>query len=169
MKNIFFYLTLLSAFVFTNCKKEDYDPSHNQLIIVDRNGNTTISKPMNTNISGSFDPYFDVSATSASSTDYNFYMGKFESSAPPHVTFISPGYSNKITIRLSNIATGDWIATAGKADIESKSGSALFMNGGTNSMKITFNNVQFTKAYNYQNPNQPADTIWVSGIINAKR
>ena len=169
MKNIFFYLIILSAFFFTNCKKEDNQPSNNQLVIVDRNGKTTISKPLNTSITGSFDPSFNVSATSSSGNDYSFGMGTFRAYTPSQVTFNSTGYTDGIGMYIESPVTGSWTATAGTADIESKFGSALFMNEGIKSMKITFNNVQFTRSYNYQNPNQPADTIWVSGIINAKR
>lgn len=168
MKKLFYCSIILSAFVFTNCKKAEDNPKHNQLVMVDRNGNTVVSRPMETEISGSFDPSFGVSA-STSNNDCRFSIGPFKGSAPPRVTFISPAYSNPIGMWISHTATGYWVAIGGTVELESKSGSAAFGNGGTKFMKITLNNIPFIRQSTFANPTPPADTIWVSGIINAKR
>lgn len=63
MKKLFFYSFFLFAFVFTNCRKESNKPTHNQLVIVDRNGNTTVSKPIDTKMIGSHDPSFQIYST----------------------------------------------------------------------------------------------------------
>jgi hypothetical protein len=168
MNKRFFYSIILSVFIFTNCRKEDNKPEHNNLVIVDRSGNTTVTEPLsNTDISGSFDPSFGVSAETPSG-DYRLNIGQFKAYVPSSITFTSPAYSNNIGMYIS-YAAGSWAATGGNVDIESKSGSPLYGTGGTQFMKLTFNNVQFTLQSTYSNQNPPADTIWVSGVINAYR
>ncbi len=167
MNKILFYSIVLSLSILTSCRKEDDKPENNILVIVDQNGKTTVTQALtNTSISGSFDPSFDVSASTPSG-DYRIGIGQF-SYAPDHITFTSPIYLNNINMFLSNTVSGDWTATRGNVNIETKFGSDILGNGGAKFMKFTLNNVQFTRE-SFYNPNPPADTIWVSGIINVYR
>jgi hypothetical protein len=162
MNKILFYSIILSVSFFASCQKEDNKPEHNILVIVDQNGKTTVTQALtNTDISGSFDPSFDVEAATPSD-DYHLYIGQFRSYAPPNIVFTSNPYSIDIHMSMNSTALGGWIATGGNVTTETKSGSPMFMNGGTKFMKLTLHNVQFTN----QNP---GDTIWVSGIINTYR
>lgn len=99
--------------------------------------------------------------------DYDFNMDFPHGGAPTTVTFTSTYATNGIIMFVDSKATGSWKATAGTADIETKNGIPAFTRG-LKFMKITFSNVQFIRD-NYQTPAQPADTIWVSGIINTYR
>jgi len=163
MKNILFYLILSFSLLFLNCKKEENQPVSNRIVIVGRNGKTTILNPSITSIYNEHDG--GNMSFGAKTADGFLSIGmSFYNSYSDIEIFNSTGVSNDGAIFSieKNNATERWIATAGMANV-SRTWNGVFSQ--RESAKIVFNNVQFT---NYNSSVPLGDTIWVSGILNFK-
>ncbi|WP_018342670.1 hypothetical protein [Cytophaga aurantiaca] len=164
MKTFFFFSILVSTFIFTSCKKTTTEPGLNQLVVVDQSGTTTTYDPIVTEIYGPFDPSFTI-ALKQPTTGYGFSIYFKNGLEASPVVFHSDGNPNGTTMWIGHPVTGIWVATGGTAEIVAKNNTPISTSE-PKSIRITFNNVEFTRPVSLF-PAPSPDTIWVSSVINA--
>lgn len=167
MKKHFLFTIVLSAFIFTNCKKEDYNPLQNHLVVTDRKSYTTSCKPTSSSIQGKSSANFDIFTTGSTSNGFDVYMS-FDQGVPNPVIFSPAGSSQGVILYIHYYTGVTWRATKGIVQMEVENGTHP-SDKCPKSAEITLNDMQFIKDPFDSYASGIPDTLWVSGIINARR